>query len=83
MAKKDSPATRTLIAVELERERQNVVRRLNVAYAALREIAERPTVERNPDGVDQAAATMQLIAREAIHRISELDGAPADSSRPG
>lgn len=33
---------------------------------ALEEIARRPTVERNPDGDDQAAATMQLIARETL-----------------
>lgn len=33
---------------------------------ALANIATRPTVERNPDGVDQAAWTMQLIAREAL-----------------
>lgn len=32
----------------------------------LRQIAVHPTVERNPDGVDQAAATMRLIAREAL-----------------
>lgn len=32
----------------------------------LREIATRPTVERNPDGDDQAAYTMQMIAREAL-----------------
>lgn len=39
----------------------------NAKYeAALREIATRPTVERNPDGDDQAAHTMQLIAREAL-----------------
>lgn len=34
--------------------------------AALLEIVSRPQVERNPDGVDQAAATMKLIAREAL-----------------
>jgi hypothetical protein len=33
---------------------------------ALEEIAERPTFERNPDGEDQAAHTMQLIAKEAL-----------------
>lgn len=33
---------------------------------ALHDIATRPTVERNPDGDDQAAWTMQLIAREAL-----------------
>ena len=32
----------------------------------LHEIATRPTVERNPDGDDQAAATMQLLAREVL-----------------
>jgi hypothetical protein len=35
--------------------------------AALEDIERRATVERNPDGDDQAAATMQLIAREALH----------------
>jgi hypothetical protein len=39
------------------------------AVEALREIATRPTVERNPDGDDQAAHTMQLIAREALDRL--------------
>jgi len=39
------------------------------ATEALREIATRPTVERNPDGDDQAAHTMQLIAREALAQI--------------
>jgi hypothetical protein len=38
---------------------------------ALEEIATRPTVERNPDGVDQAAWTMQLIAREALRDKDE------------
>jgi len=33
---------------------------------ALHLIAQRPSVERNPDGADQAAAAMQLIAREAL-----------------
>lgn len=35
---------------------------------ALKDIAHRPVVERNPDGDDQAAHTMQLIAREALSR---------------
>lgn len=58
-------------AVPSQRERQipvvlppfEQIRRLR---AALMEIATRPTVERNPDGVDQAAHTMQLIARDAL-----------------
>lgn len=37
---------------------------------ALEEIANRPEVERNPDGVDQAAATMKLIATEALDDAS-------------
>lgn len=41
---------------------------------ALGEIAERPTCERNPDGIDQAAATMQLIAREALNPQEDPDG---------
>jgi hypothetical protein len=34
--------------------------------AALGEIASMPVVQLNPDGVDQAAETMRLVAREAI-----------------
>jgi hypothetical protein len=33
---------------------------------ALQEIIQRPTSERNPDGDEQAAHSMQLIAREAL-----------------
>lgn len=38
----------------------------NRYWDALADIASRPLVERNPDGDDQAADTMQLIAREAL-----------------
>lgn len=55
-------------AVENEREIGSLRRQLAGAVEALREIAARPTVERNPDGDDQAAHTMQLIAREALER---------------
>ena len=34
--------------------------------SALEEIAAMPDVQCNPDGEDQAAATMKLIAREAL-----------------
>jgi hypothetical protein len=46
------------------------------AVEALREIATRPAVERNPDGDDQAAHTMQMIAREALDALrgSSSDG---------
>ncbi len=37
--------------------------------AALRDIATRSKVERNPDGVDQAAWTMALIAEDALAAI--------------
>ena len=50
---------------------------------ALREIAERPTCERNPDGVDQAAATMQLIAREALKGEDEARSGSAGSPEMG
>jgi squalene cyclase len=43
--------------IEAERDRY---------HQALEEIATSAIVERNPDGDDQAAATMQLIAREAL-----------------
>lgn len=39
---------------------------------ALQEIATRPTVERSPDGDDQAAETMQLLARETLAAHGEL-----------
>lgn len=39
---------------------------------ALQEIATRPTVERNPDGDDQATETMQLLARETLAAHGEL-----------
>jgi hypothetical protein len=42
---------------------------VDVYKRALREIASRPTVERNPDGDDQAAWSMQLIAREALGEV--------------
>lgn len=53
----------------LRAERDAAVARAERAEAALRDIADRPTVERNPDGVDQAAWTMQLIAREALEAV--------------
>lgn len=40
--------------------------RCEALTVALEEIRDRPPVELNPDGVDQAAFTMQLIAREAL-----------------
>lgn len=40
--------------------------RVRQLQAVLREIARMPTVQRNPDGVDQAAATMQMLARTAL-----------------
>jgi hypothetical protein len=46
-------------------------KQLRGAVEALREIATRPVVERNPDGDDQAAHTMQMIAREALEAIGE------------
>lgn len=40
---------------------------------ALQRIAAMPTVERNPDGVDQAAASMQLVAQAALTRAEGRD----------
>lgn len=48
--------------VTLERDR---------ALAALDEIAARPTSELNPDGVDQAASTLALLAREHAKKIRD------------
>lgn len=42
---------------------------LEMAVAALRVIALGAVQQRNPDGVDQAAVTMQRIAREALKRL--------------
>lgn len=42
---------------------------VSVTLTALDEIAAHPTTERNPDGVDQAAETMALLAREHAERI--------------
>jgi hypothetical protein len=62
---------------------EEAVRRLVADTAklveALREIATRPTVERNPDGDDQAAWTMQLIAREALAGFSADAGKAGDA----
>lgn len=41
---------------------------------ALNEIATRPTTELNPDGIDQAAWSMQLIAQEVLGLPSESSG---------
>jgi len=44
---------------------------LQEALEALDEIAARPTSQRNPDGDEQAAHTMALLAREHAKRIRE------------
>lgn len=44
------------------------------ALAALDEIAARPTSERNPDGDEQAAHTMALLAKEHAARIRDECG---------
>ena len=46
---------------------------LAAAKRALQRIAVMPTVERNPDGVDQAAASMQLVAQAALTRAEGRD----------
>lgn len=47
---------------------------LDQALAALDEIAAHPTSERNPDGDEQAAETMALLAREHADRIRRETG---------
>ena len=47
-------------------QRDEAIAERDRLYAALMDIASRPCVERNPDGDDQAAHVMQLIAREAL-----------------
>jgi hypothetical protein len=42
----------------------------------LEQIAAMPDVQRNPDGEDQAAATMKLLAREALDLTSESEQGP-------
>jgi hypothetical protein len=45
--------------------------RHEIAIEALRDIASRPTEERNPDGDDQAAWSMQAIAQGALRLLGE------------
>lgn len=61
------PGTRSLVG---RLERAEDVR--DSYREALEDIAGRPTFERNPDGDDQAAHTMQLIARDALARNSSF-----------
>lgn len=61
------PAEAAQAIIGLAAEVESLRQQLQGAVAALRMIAARPTVERNPDGVDQAAWSMQLIAKEALH----------------
>jgi hypothetical protein len=49
----------------LEQERARAAQ----ALAALDEIANHPTAQRNPDGDEQAAASMALVAREHAERL--------------
>lgn len=53
-------------------ELERVTRERDMLVDSLVDISMRPTVERNPDGVDQAAATMQLIAQDTLGWITEL-----------
>lgn len=46
--------------------------KLLFAKALFREIAEHPTVERNPDGTNQASVSMQLIAKEALEKLEKF-----------
>jgi hypothetical protein len=43
-----------------------VKRQRNAFRDALKEIADMPTAQRNPDGVDKAAATMKTVAKDAL-----------------
>jgi hypothetical protein len=59
-----------------------VAEQARVHREILQQIASMPTVQRNPDGVDQAAATMQLLAREALDwPASAADRVAEDESR--
>lgn len=53
----------------LERERFRLATELTTAIGCLRMIVNHPSEERNPDGVDQAAHSMQLIARDGLDEI--------------
>lgn len=46
---------------------------LAIAREALREIATRPITERNPDGDEQAAHSMRVIARDALAQMEGED----------
>lgn len=51
--------------------------RVDRYHYALSEIAEHPLVERNPDGVDQAAYSMRLIAQDALAPPEPGDESPS------
>lgn len=52
--------------IRLATENRRLRRENRILRESLEHIAQRPVVERNPDGVDQAAHTMQLIAQETL-----------------
>jgi hypothetical protein len=54
----------------------------NPLREALREIAAMPDVQRNPDGDDQAAATMKLVAREALAADQSQSDRTSDEATP-
>lgn len=60
---------------DFKRWRKNVLRawryrrQLGVATHALRQIAFMPTSERNPDGDEQAAHSMQVVALTALSEV--------------
>lgn len=52
---------------------------IDMLRRALMHIALRPTVELNPDGVDQAASSMQMVARKTLEIIKENNERSRDS----
>lgn len=61
---------------DLESQRQ-------IARAGLTEIATRPKVERNPDGVDQAAWSMALIAQSTLDLMTAVSTEPPEEEGIG
>lgn len=61
-------------AASFQRQRNMAAADVELLSYGLRQIAARPTVERNPDGVDQAAATMKMIAEDTLAACKRTTG---------
>ena len=73
MSPLSTPQSRTDAKIAGRAALRDLVAQAAGARAGLEQIASMPTSEFNPDGDEQAAYSMQLVARDALAR---LDGAP-------